>query len=46
IISGIVSGWILGNVFGNNAISIIMLAGVSMILGALSVYFVKEKQES
>ncbi|NVK24139.1 MAG: MFS transporter, partial [Gammaproteobacteria bacterium] len=41
IISGIVSGWILGNVFGNNAISIIMLAGVSMILGALSVYFVK-----
>ena len=43
IISGIVSGWILGNVFGNDAISIIMLAGVSMILGALSVYWVKEK---
>jgi len=33
-------------VFENNAIYIIMLAGVSMILGALSVYFVKEQKQA
>lgn len=42
IVSGIVSGWILGSVFNNEAIYIIMLAGVSMILGALSVLFVRD----
>jgi maltose/moltooligosaccharide transporter len=42
IISGLISGWILSSVFENNAVYIIMLAGASMILGALSVYFVKE----
>jgi maltose/moltooligosaccharide transporter len=42
IISGLISGWILSSVFDNNAVYIIMLAGASMILGALSVYFVKE----
>jgi maltose/moltooligosaccharide transporter len=45
IISGLISGWILSSVFDNNAVYIIMLAGVSMILGALSVYFVKEDVE-
>lgn len=44
IISGLVAGWILGNVFGNYAISSIMLAGVFMILGAASVVFVKDKE--
>jgi maltose/moltooligosaccharide transporter len=45
IISGLISGWILSSVFDNNAVYIIMLAGVSMIFGALSVYFVKEDVE-
>lgn len=42
IVSGLVSGWILSHVFDNNAVYIIMLAGASMILGGLSVYFVKD----
>jgi maltose/moltooligosaccharide transporter len=45
IISGIFAGWILNSVFENQAINIIILAGVSMVLGAVSVYFVKEKSE-
>lgn len=45
IVSGIVSGWILGSVFANNAISIIMLAGVCMILGAFSVALVKDNAD-
>jgi maltose/moltooligosaccharide transporter len=43
IISGIFAGWILNSVFDNHAINIIMLAGISMILGAISVVFVKEE---
>ncbi|PCI60273.1 MAG: MFS transporter [Gammaproteobacteria bacterium] len=43
IVSGIFAGWILSNVFDNNAINIIMMAGVAMILGAIAVYFVKEE---
>lgn len=42
IISGLFSGWILSSLFDNNAIYILILAGISMILGALSVHFVKE----
>lgn len=42
IVSGIFAGWILTAVFDNQAINIIMLAGGSMILGAISVYFVKD----
>jgi len=42
IVSGLFAGWILSNVFENNAINIIMMAGISMILGAVAVYFVKE----
>lgn len=42
IVSGLVSGWILGSVFNNEAIYIIMLAGGSMILGAVSVLFVRD----
>ncbi|PCH96210.1 MAG: MFS transporter [Gammaproteobacteria bacterium] len=45
IVSGIFSGWILTTVFDNHAIYIIMLAGISMILAALSVYFVKDGVE-
>ncbi|GAB2996448.1 MFS transporter [Psychrosphaera aestuarii] len=44
IISGLVSGWILGAVFANEAIYIIILAGVSMILGAISVFFVRDSE--
>lgn len=46
IISGLVSGFILHHVFANEAAFIIVLAGVSMALGAVSVYFVKEPSES
>lgn len=46
IISGIFAGWILTAVFDNQAIYIIMMAGGSMILAALSVYFVKDGTES
>ena len=45
IVSGIFTGWILSSVFDNQAINIIMLAGISMVLGAISVYFIKEKSE-
>lgn len=45
IVSGIFAGWILTAVFDNQAIYIIMLAGISMLLGAISVYFVKEDAE-
>ena len=45
IVSGIFAGWILTAVFDNQAIYIIMLAGVSMILAGLSVYFVKDGVE-
>lgn len=42
IISGIFAGWILTAVFDNQAIYILMMAGTSMILAALAVYFVKD----
>ena len=42
IVSGIFAGWILTSVFDNQAIYIIMMAGVSMLLAALSVCFVKD----
>jgi maltose/moltooligosaccharide transporter len=45
IVSGILTGWILTAVFDNQAIYIIMMAGGSMILAALSVYFVKDGVE-
>ncbi|MCW8833376.1 MAG: MFS transporter [Colwellia sp.] len=45
IISGLFAGWILTAVFENQAIYIIMMAGGSMILAALSVYFVKDGVE-
>lgn len=45
IVSGIFAGWILTAIFDNQAIYIIMLAGISMMLAALSVYFVKDGVE-
>ncbi|WP_215398293.1 MFS transporter [Rheinheimera oceanensis] len=43
IISGLIAGWILGSVFQNQAVYIVMLAGAAMVLGALSVWLVKEQ---
>ena len=45
ILSGILAGQILKHVFDNQAIYIIVLAGVCMLLGAISVYFVKDLSE-
>lgn len=45
IVSGIFAGWILTAVFDNQAIYIIMLAGISMVLAAASVYFVQDGTE-
>ena len=42
IVAGLFSGWILSSVFNNEAIYIIMLAGVSMVIASLSVYFVND----
>ncbi len=42
IVSGLVSGWVLSNVFDNEAIYIIMMAGASMLLAAAAVYFVDD----
>ncbi|MCW8092195.1 MFS transporter [Alteromonas sp. ASW11-130] len=42
IVSGLVAGWILSSVFDNEAKYIIVVAGVSMICGAVAVFFVKE----
>tara|TARA_R110001583_G_scaffold40798_4_gene130233 strand:+ start:14498 stop:16000 length:1503 start_codon:yes stop_codon:yes gene_type:complete len=45
IVSGIFAGWILTAIFDNQAVYIIMMAGASMILAALSVCFVKDGVE-
>lgn len=42
IVSGLTAGWILSSVFDNDAKYIIVVAGISMMIGALSVFFVKE----
>lgn len=44
IVSGLVAGQILKHVFHNEAIYILVLAGVCMIIGAISVYFVKDSE--
>ncbi|GGY61148.1 sugar transporter [Cellvibrio zantedeschiae] len=46
IVSGLVAGQILKYAFDNQAIYIIALAGVSMILGAIAVYFVQDNSDS
>jgi maltose/moltooligosaccharide transporter len=45
IVSGLVAGQILKYAFNNEAIYILVLAGVCMILGAMSVYFVQDSGE-
>ena len=45
IVSGLVAGQILKHVFNNEAIYILLLAGVCMVLGAISVYFVQDSGE-
>ena len=45
IVSGLTAGWILSSVFDNEAKYIIVVAGVSMLLGALAVFFVKEPEQ-
>jgi maltose/moltooligosaccharide transporter len=44
IISGIVGGTIVRDIFGNQAIYMMIICGVSMLLGAASVFFVKVKK--
>lgn len=46
IVSGLTAGWILSSVFDNDAKYIIVVAGISMMIGALSVFFVKEVDTS
>ena len=45
IVAALCAGLILTAVFDNQAIYMLMMAGVSMVLAALSVYFVKENPE-
>lgn len=45
IISALVAGQVLKGIFDNQAVYIIVLAGVCMLLGALSVFFVREEKE-
>ncbi len=45
IISGLVGGPILRSVFDNHAIFMIVICGVSMLLGALSVLLIKTQKE-
>lgn len=42
IVSGLVSGWVLSNIFDNDAVYIIIVAGVSMLCAAIAVFFVQE----
>jgi maltose/moltooligosaccharide transporter len=44
IVSGLVAGQILKYVFNNEAIYIVVLAGASMALGAIAVYFVQDAE--
>ena len=45
IVSGITAGFILKFIFDNHAINIIIMAGGSMLLAAVAVFFVQEKNE-
>lgn len=42
IISGLLGGWIISSLFNGNAISMLVISGICMILGALSVTLVKD----
>ncbi len=45
IISGVLTGWVLTTFFNNEAIYMIVLAGIAMFLAAISVSFVKEQKK-
>jgi maltose/moltooligosaccharide transporter len=45
IVSGLLAGQLLKYVFDNNAVYILMLAGVCMILGAVAVMFVRDSEK-
>lgn len=45
IVSGLLAGQLLKYVFDNNAVHIVMLAGVCMILGAAAVMFVRDSEK-
>jgi len=45
IISGIVGGSIVRDIFGNQAIYMMIICGISMLLGAATVFFVKVKKQ-
>ena len=45
IVSGLTAGYILRFIFDNHAIDIIVMAGASMLLAAVAVFFVQEKNE-
>ncbi|WP_346837669.1 MFS transporter [Microbulbifer sp. SAOS-129_SWC] len=45
IVSALVAGPLLAGVFDNQAINILVLAGVFMFLGAVSVFFVRERSD-
>ncbi|SET10984.1 MFS transporter [Thalassotalea agarivorans] len=45
IVSGLTAGLILSTVFDNEAVNIIILAGVCMLAAAIAVIFVKDKTE-
>lgn len=42
IIAGLSAGWIVSSLFDNDAINIILVAGISMLCGAIAVAFVSE----
>ena len=46
IVSGLTAGWILSSVFENDAKYIIVVAGISMLIGAIAVFFVREADTS
>ena len=45
IMSGLLGGVIVKHIFGQNAMMMIVLAGVSMLIGAVTVYFVEDKEK-
>ena len=46
IVSGVIGGFILKYFFADNPILCIVMAGISMFLGAISALFIKEKQHA
>lgn len=45
IVCGLIGGVMIKYLFNSNAVGMIIVGGVSLFLGAVSVYFIKEKKE-